>query len=215
MTVLSVKTGADSDILKIGLSDGSLFFIRLSYLPAVLASKIASWISLSANIPIEISEEEYQALESSAECLRAERKALQLIGRAEQSHQGLMLKLEQRGHSEPVVRRVLDRLTDLDLINDRRFAEAWIHTQLGISSTKSNMQLVSGLVKRGLDARTASSVVNELYPANCEATAIPRYIKKKRLDLGSMDRFEIMQTLRKAGFSQQAIRQYLEKDIYK
>lgn len=215
MTVLSVKTGADSDILKIGLSDGSLFFIRCSYLPAPLASKIASLISLPASFPIEISEEEYHALESSAECLRAERKALQLIGRAEQSRQGLTLKLEQRGYSEPVVRRVLDRLTELDFINDRRFAEAWIHTQLGLSRTRSTMQLVSGLVKRGLDVRTAASVVNELYPANREAASIPRYIKKKRIDLDSMDRFEIMQTLRKAGFSQQAIRQYLEKDIYK
>ncbi len=215
MTVVSVKTGADSELLKIGLSDGSLFFIRLNYLSRDFRTTITSGLSSKDLFPIEISEEEYQDLVKSAECLRAERKALQLISRAEQSRQGLVHKLEQRGYSEDVVRRVLDRLADLDFINDRRFAAAWIRTQISLSHTKSKMQLVTGLMKRGLDIRTAASMVNELYSANLETEAIVYYIKKKRIDICTIDRCRIMQILHGAGFSPQAIRQYLEKNIYK
>ncbi|MEW6565138.1 MAG: regulatory protein RecX, partial [Spirochaetota bacterium] len=110
MTVTSVKRGADPDILKIGLSDGSLFFIRRSYLSPPIKSRFDSFLSQSSVTSLDVSDEEQEALLFASECVRLERKALQLIGRAEQSRQGLQQKLERQNCSARAVKAVLDRL---------------------------------------------------------------------------------------------------------
>jgi len=211
MTVTSVKRGADPDILKIGLSDGSLFFIRISYLSSPIKSRFESFILQGCASSFDISEHEKEALLFASECVRLERKALQLISRAEQSRQGLQHKLERQPCSERAVIAVLDRLVALDLVNDRRFATAWIHTQLGLNKTKSASQLISGLMRRGIDAKIATELVKDLYPAELEAEAIGIYLHKKRINTGERSTFELKQILYRAHFSKKAISMFFDK----
>jgi regulatory protein len=212
MTVTSVKRGADPDLLKIGLSDGSLFFIRLCYLPKAITSRLEPFLSQGGAINVAISEEEQEALLFASECVRLERKALQLIGRAEQSRQGLQYKLEGQNSSEGAAKTVLDRLVALDLVNDRRFATAWINAQLGRSRTKSASQLISGLMRRGIDGQVATELVKERYPAELETEAIRAYLHKKRIDSGALSSFELKQILHRAHFSKKAISLFIDKE---
>ncbi|WP_041396117.1 regulatory protein RecX [Gracilinema caldarium] len=210
MTVTSVKPGADADLLKIGLSDGSLFFIRLSYLPQTIKGRVSLYISHSSCSNLDLTDEDYRSLSFASECVRVERKALQLINRAEQTRLGLMQKLLHKQYSEQTVKIVLDRLEALLFVDDKRFAKAWIQSRLRHSGSKSASQLVYGLLKRGVDSRIATVLVRELYPPELEKKAIQQFIEKKHLLLDHLTPFELKQILLKAQFSKRAILLYLE-----
>jgi regulatory protein len=210
MTVVSVKAGAAADILKIGLSDGSLFFIRLSYLSQPIQDRLSLHLSQGTGDNLELTDEDYRSLGFAAECFRVERKALQLISRAEQTRLGLMQKLLHKQYAEQAIRVVLDRLEALQLVDDTRFAKAWIQGRLRLSGTKRVSQLISGLVRRGVDGRLATILVRELYPAELEKQAIQQYIEKKHLVPDNLNSFELKQLLRRAQFSKKAILLYLE-----
>lgn len=211
MTVTSVKRGADPDILKIGLSDGSLFFIRLSYLPSSIKSRFDSLLTQNTPEVLEISEAEQEQLLFTSQCVRAERKALQLISRAEQTQKGLLQKLERSGYPEGVSKKVLERLVSLELVDDRRFARAWIQSQTGLSPKKSASQLVTGLIRRGVDGRIAEESVTSLYPVEVEARAIAWYLRKKGYEPEHLYQLELKQILRRAGFSKGSIRLFIDE----
>lgn len=210
MTVTSVKIGADPDILKLGLSDGSLLSIRLSYVSPPLGVSLSSFPSRSESPALNLSDADYEQVLFACECLRAERKALRLISRAEQTHKGLGMKLSQNRYDEQVVKAVLSRLSQLELVDDRRFAEAWVNTQIRLLKPKSTSQLVAGLLRRGIDQQLAIKVVRDCYPAESEAEAIKRYIEKKHIQYINMSRYELKQLIQqKAGFSKRALDVFL------
>ncbi|MEW6564292.1 MAG: hypothetical protein AB1404_02195, partial [Spirochaetota bacterium] len=91
------------------------------------------------------------------------------------------------------------------------FAEAWIHAQRGLSKTKSASQLISGLIRRGIDGRVATELVRELYPAELESEAIKAYLVKKRIHTGELPSFELKQILHRAHFSKKAISLFLDE----
>lgn len=215
MTVLSVKRGADPDILKIGLSDGSLFYIRPSYISHPMISRLDSLLLQNNGSGLEISYEEQELLLFASECFQLERKALQLIGRAEQTRQGLFQKLKRHGYSEKAIHAVLDRLESLDLINDRRFAAAWIHTQLALHTIKSAYQLIFHLMQRGVDAQIADELVKSFYPAELEKEAIKGYLRKGRFNVEELTPLVLKQILQKARFSKKSIRLFLDENIQK
>ncbi|MDR2053506.1 MAG: regulatory protein RecX, partial [Treponema sp.] len=116
MQVVSIKTAAgrtdgglkwrnaDSSLMRIGLSDGSLFSFKTVYLPLEFPLD-------SRAVPgAEISAEEAASLRFAAGCYRAERAALALIARAEQTRLGLKGKLERKGIDAACVRAALNYL---------------------------------------------------------------------------------------------------------
>jgi len=204
MTVQSVKTGADPEVLKVGLSDGSLFFIRLCYLDPPMP------LDRPPTLPWEITEEEGREILFAGECFRAERAALRLIGRAEQASFPLARKLEQRGYPEAAVRRVLNRLEALGLVDDQRYAELWIEDRL-LRRPEGPGKLCALLQARSINRRIAEAAVRNVVTEAVEIDLIRRFIQKHGMDRSCGD-FEFRQTLRKSGFSPLAIRRVLEKE---
>jgi regulatory protein len=204
MTVLSVKTGADPEVLKVGLSDGSLFYIRTVYLdpPIPLARPGA--------FPWELTEEQSQDSLFAGECFRAERAALRLIARAEQASFALARKLEQKGYAETTVRMVLKRLEALRLVDDQRFAELWIEDRL-LRRAEGPGKLSALLQARGINRRIAEASVRNIVTETVEMDLIRRFIQRNGMNYQSGD-FEFRQTLLKSGFSHSAIRRILENE---
>ncbi len=201
MTVVSLKTGTDPDVLRIGLSDGSLFSLRLSYLHN---SHQDSSLYIIDN---PITDEHAEDLRAAAGCYRCERAALQLVARAEQSSLGIKQKLEKRGQPPEYIGQVLDRLTTLEIIDDARYSERWLASRVN-QLNGSPLRLLFGLCSRGINRDIASRAVKSALTPDTEYELMQSYIRKKRLSRD--DVFLFKRKLQSEGFSKASINRLLE-----
>jgi regulatory protein len=90
----------------------------------------------------------------------------------------LATTLARRGFPEETVERVLDRFSDVGLIDDVAFAQAWVdsrHAGRGLA----RRALAYELRARGIEEETAATAVARLTPAQEENTA--RDLVRRRL----------------------------------
>jgi regulatory protein len=178
MTIVSIKTGTEAELKRVELSDGSLFSLRTCYLPgggSVHDGSSDLIGGLSGGEEISAGEED--AFRFAAACLRAERAALRLAARAEQTFFGLSRKLERRGFTSVCVSAVLRRLEDLDIINDRRYAGLWVQARL-TRRAESPRRLLAGLRNRGIDRHDAEAALQSVLNYQNEAALLRGYIEK-------------------------------------
>ncbi|GHT64700.1 hypothetical protein FACS1894110_04870 [Spirochaetia bacterium] len=206
MTVVSIKSGSDADLQRIELSDGSLFSFKICYLPPVFFDD-------SRYVPgTEISTDEADAFRFAAACLRAEKAALGLVARAEQCVFGLSRKLEKGGHQAACVRAVIDQLTEMKIVDDRRFARLWLQSRLNRRSDTPR-KLLAGLCGRGIDRDVAGGALKSVLHFEAERMLLDRYITKNRLLEGESKAGGISSlkfTLKREGFSSGVIQRFLE-----
>jgi regulatory protein len=204
MTINAVKTGAGPDIKRIEFSDGSLFSFKICYLTPLFFD------DTSYTPGKELSPDEEERFRFAAACLRAEKAAFRLIARAEQSVFGLSRKLEKAGHPAGCVRAVADRLAELGVLDDRRFARYWLHSRLACK-TDSPRKLLAGLRSRGIGREDAGRVLQEALGPGDEAALLKRYMVKHRLFPPEKENTDapwplsLRSLLRWEGFSQEAV----------
>ena len=206
MTVISIKSGSDPDLQRIEFSDGSLFSFKICYLPPVFFED-------SRYVPgTEISTGEADAFRFAASCLRAEKAALGLVARAEQCVFGLSRKLEKGGHQASCVRAVLARLTELEIVDDRRFARLWLQSRLNRRADPPRKLLV-GLRGRGIDRAVAEKALKSALHFEAEKALLERFIAKNRLFEGeprAADISSLKFRLKREGFSPAVIQHFVE-----
>lgn len=66
--------------------------------------------------------------------------------------------LAKRGIEEPERQKVLTQLKEADLVNDRRFAEAWVHTRDNLAP-RGAFVLQQELAQKGVDKELIRSVL--------------------------------------------------------
>ncbi|MDR1429630.1 MAG: recombination regulator RecX [Spirochaetaceae bacterium] len=196
MTIISLKTGTDPELIRVGLSDGSLFSLRTSYLE--------NRTNLDENS--EISAASAGDMRFAASCYRAEKAALNLIARAEQCAFGLAAKLEKRGHDQVCIREVMARLEGLGIVDDRRFAERWLGQRLS-RSADTPLGLKAKLCRRGIAPRTAGEALKSCLSPETEAKLLERYLRKKTRSPASKTRYGLYQ----GGFSPAVLALYFQK----
>lgn len=74
----------------------------------------------------ETSDEEEQLIREVSEIWQARQKAIALCARAEQCEAGLRTKLASRGFSKNAVRSALEEMRSQGLVDDTRYARAWV-----------------------------------------------------------------------------------------
>jgi regulatory protein len=195
--------------MRIALSDGREFSYRAAYLP--LPCREEAFFTPGA----ELAAGDEEALRLAASCWRAERAALRLIARAEQTTAGLGRKLERRGYAPPCVQAVLRRLADLSLVSDTRYAALWLQSRLA-RGTASPAALLRGLRSRGIDQDLARGMVRAELSAEAESVLLKNYVEKKirrrNLRRSSADPGLVLkQKLKQEGFSSSAIRSFWEE----
>jgi regulatory protein len=217
MTLVSIKTGTEAELKRVELSDGSLFSLRTCYLPGVSAGGGSADGHSAAFIDgftggEEISAGEEDAFRFAAACLRAERAALRLVARAEQTVFGLSRKLERRGFKSACVSAVLRRLEDLDIVNDRRFAGLWIQARL-TRRGESPRRLLAGLRSRGIGRDDAEAALTSVLNFRNEPALLRRYIEKYHPapDSETAGDPSLKYRLKSEGFSPAVIQNYWEE----
>jgi regulatory protein len=73
-------------------------------------------------------------------------------------------QLAKRGYPDDVSDRVLDRLTDVGLVDDTGFAEQWVHSRRA-NAGKGKRALAAELHTKGVDNDVITSVLGGINPA--------------------------------------------------
>lgn len=101
----------------------------------------------------------------------------QLTGRARSRHE-LAGKLRGRGVPEELAERLLDRFTEVGLVDDAAFARQWVETRQA-GRGLARRALAEELRRKGLDPDVTREALDAIDPAEEEAAA--RTLVRKRL----------------------------------
>ena len=139
----------------------------------------------------------------------AEKHALGLLARAEQSRFLLSGKLERRGCTTKAINLALDFLESEGLLDDRRFAEAWLRSRVGKASL-SPSKLALGLRNRGIEEGVVKTAFAMVFDAEKRRDLLKRAAERE-LKLADGD-IEVARTaLRRLGFKSGEIRAFFEE----
>lgn len=117
--------------------------------------------------------------------------------------------LNRKGASPTLLNAILSKLSNVDLINDRKFAEAFIRDRRLLRSS-SRRKLVLELRKK----RVADNIIQEVVgnePAD-EQTALSDIIARKRKQTRYQDELKLMQYLARQGFNYGDIKDALHNE---
>jgi regulatory protein len=115
--------------------------------------------------------------EERAEEVQAKNICLRLLADSARPRAGLAQKLTQRGISAPVIERVLDRFTEVGLIDDQAYAEAYVRTKHQ-ERALSRRALTAELRRKGLDDTVVATAAEAVDP-DAEETAATRLVAKR------------------------------------
>ena len=108
----------------------------------------------------------------------------QLTGRA-RTRRELADKLRSRNVPDEVATRLLDRFTEVGLIDDAAFARLWVESRQS-NRGLARRALSDELRRKGVDAEVVREAVDEVDPADEEAAA-RRLVRKKLPSLRKVD----------------------------
>ena len=162
LSLRKIEQTSSDEILELTSSDGSVFFIRKSYLQVADIDDIRSRLPSASWESLSLSEEESADVVQAGFAFSAERKALDYLARSEQCRAGLSAKLLKKGFSKKSVELALDRLESKNYLSDRRFASAWIRSHC-IVKYQGRTRLFSELLSRGVSKTVAAEVVENFF----------------------------------------------------
>jgi len=112
---------------------------------------------MTASCPPPSTSEPSREEQARALCLRL------LTARA-RTRAELAGQLAKRGYPDHVSTRVLDRLSDVGLVDDAGFAEQWVHSRRA-NAGKGKRALAAELHTKGVDSDVITSVLGGINPA--------------------------------------------------
>ena len=135
---------------------------------------------------------------AAREAAAATQQALALLARCEQCRSGLERKLLQKGFSKGTVDGVLDALEERGLLDDLRFARAWLNSRR-IGHQEGRTRLLAELGARGISKETSKEAVDDFFEEFNEEEICARAVKKF-LSRGYQGD-KLMAAMTRAGFS--------------
>jgi regulatory protein len=137
-------------------------------------------------------------------------KAISLLAAAEHCTRGLERKLLSRGYTEEEVASTLFRLTEENILNDKRFAILWTEFRQR-RKDEGGRRLAEGLQRRGVDRETAEAAVREVAQTDEYYQAFFR-AREKILIKKNIDKNNLLSLLLRKGYSPSEIRRYCSQD---
>jgi len=113
-------------------------------------------------------------------------------------------QLAKRGYPDDVSARVLDRLTDVGLVDDAGFAEQWVHSRRA-NAGKAKRALAAELHTKGVDNDVITSVLGGINPAAERGRAeqlVQARLRRENLDDDAKVSRRLVAMLARRGYSQ-------------
>jgi len=117
----------------------------------------------------------------------------------------LRRKLERRKCESNNIDAVIERLSELGLIDDGRFSRLWLESRLRLP--RSPLRLLAGLCSRGIDRDDAEAALKDVLNEDTEYALLLRFVRKKQRKI---EKQNLKYLLRNEGFSSAVINRYFE-----
>ena len=102
-------------------------------------------------------------------------QALSLLSHREHSKKELANKLKARGHEEEEISATIERLEEMNYLNDERFAEIFVRSRLSKPLGASRIQ--QELIQKGINSELAKTAISE---ANADWFELAKQLKERR-----------------------------------
>lgn len=174
------------------------------YLDGEYAFSLAIVTAGSIRIGQSLSSEDIEKLQASDAFERAKQSAFHFLSFRPRSSGEVRKNLAKKGYDDSVVDRVIDRLLELELLDDRAFAQYWVE-QRETFKPRSKRALRYEMYQKGLSREVIDQAVADVD----EMAAARRSVAKKaevwsRLGRDSF-RSKIVRYLKNRGFNYQII----------
>lgn len=196
ITAISKRGSSGSDFT-VGVSEGSSFFVSNFFCD-----------EYSLEIGREIDEDLFEKIKFESDCVKALHKAGDLICRAEQSSGGLYVKLKKKGFSDQACKNAVERVCQLNLLDDNRFAELWISSRLR-SHPEGKSALFKGLLSRGVKSKNAKYALDQYLLEEDLHRAVLKAGRKLLVKYPDSN-LKVKQALYRRGFTNGEIQYFLE-----
>jgi len=144
---------------------------------------------------------------------KAKAQAFRFLSYRERSHWELAQYLKKKEYSYPMIQQILDYLTELDYINDQRFALQWSQFQINKNKIGRN-RLYMELSGKGIDKAIIEKTLNVIYEDNPEKDVAEQCARKKWVSLKGVEKEKkkqrLVQFMQRKGFSSDIIYQSLK-----
>ena len=184
-----------SDIVTLRLSGGVSIVSRPCYFDEPLTIEF---------LPLDLTELQSENFYQAGRRFLAEKQALVYLNRAEHSSYQLTIKLQKKGFICTEYEPVLDFLREKTLLDDARFASAWLHTRV-LSKKEGYAKLFAELRKRGIAASTAKQALADFLSDIDERTLCEEATRK--LIRKGYDGQKLFRALQRKGFPFSMIKQ--------
>lgn len=192
-TVSSAEFISD-DCVKCSFSDGTVFYLRLSYLERAGVEETGAGCVLS--------EEFFEDFVQAGCAFAAEKAAVSYLSSREHSRYQLKLKLLKKNHSDEACEKALDFIEAKNWLSDSRFAEVWLRSR-GISHFEGSSRLLQELMARGVSRNIAAEAVQNYFLEHPEEEQFQKAYAKL-LKQGKTDE-KLFVALKRLGFSNKII----------
>jgi regulatory protein len=125
-----------------------------------------------------LSGEQVQALSQNDEVFRGRDYALDLLSRSERTEHELKTRLFRKGFSAAAVRKVIQRLKETGLIDDRTFAQHWVD-ELFSSRPMGRMRAEYELRRKHVDSGIFEDVCGSRFVPGAEQVLARKTAEKK------------------------------------
>ena len=143
---------------------------------------------------------------------KAKAHALHYLSYRDRSKWELSQYLSKKEHSPPVIQKTLEYLTELNYVDDHRFALRWGQYKINKNKLGKN-RLYFELLGKGVNKETIEAILNTLYEENPEMELAAQCARKKWITLKSFEEKNkkrlLVQYLKRKGFSSDIIYQSL------
>ena len=131
-------------------------------------------------------------------------RALRYVALRPKSEWELRAYLEKHRSPAPLTKQITNKLKDLDLINDQKFAAAYVHDRLLLRPT-SRRRIKLELAKK----RVPTDIIDRLLAEQSDTDTLQEVIAKKRRQSKYQDDIKLMQYLASQGYNYSDIKDAL------
>jgi regulatory protein len=134
--------------------------------------------SLGIAVGMDVPVDALEAALAEAEYPLAKERALLLLGYRDRSRSELMGKLRDSGYSAAIAQRVADRFVEIQLVDDERFAAAWVRSRSAAGF--GARRIARELAEKGIAPESASAALATVEDADEQLALAHRALRGRR-----------------------------------
>lgn len=157
----------------------------------------------------ELTSEEAERYSDSASKAKAYALALRYLGVRPRSRRELMDYLKRKDCAPDESEAALDKLAELGLVDDLKFAQAWIADR-AVNRPRSKMRLSQELAAKGVARDVVDEALREVEPEQ-ETSALKKLILRKQRSGSYSDEKKLIAYLQRQGYRWSLIKEAMDE----